>query len=130
MNNIKLRTEMYSYILKKCEYLNLKKYEICAHCIAAQYNCYIKFLNNVLNECDERGYYDGIIFYNDMDKSDDPNFKLNNICFFLHDCENILTYSEAYEYITIASNFYIELHPEHKEEVIAILEKIKAKYLD
>ncbi len=76
-----------------------------------------------------RGYYDGIIFYNDIDKSDDPNFKLNNICFFLHDCEDILTYAESYEYIKIASNFYIELRPEQKEEVMDLIEKIKVKYL-
>jgi hypothetical protein len=129
MNNIKLRTEMYSYILKKCEYLNLKKYEICAHCIAAQYNCYTNFLNNMLNEYDEQGYYDGIIFFNDIDKSDDPSFQLNTICFFLHDFEDILTYPEFYEYIKISSDFYIELNPEQKEEVMTLLEKIKDKYL-
>ena len=38
----------------------------------------------MLNEEDEIGYYDGVTFFNDFEKSDDPDFKINHICFFCH----------------------------------------------
>jgi len=93
---------------------------------------FIEFLQNIYDETEEGNEFEGYMISNNYYEDDEEYFGKNKIKFYSYVGElkeDILTYKEFYEYLQIASDFYIELHPEQKEEVIALLEKIKAKYL-
>ena len=93
---------------------------------------FIDSLNDFYNEEDDYGGLEGYIFSNNLDEDDEEYDGKNTITFYNYVSEKeeqVLTYKEFYEYLKIACNFYIELYPEQKQEVLDILEKIKEKYL-
>lgn len=93
---------------------------------------FIESLNHFYEEDDDFGGLEGYIFSNNLDEDDEEYDGKNTITFYNYVSEKeeqVLTYKEFYEYLKIACNFYIELYPEQKKEVLDILEKIKEKYL-
>lgn len=119
-----------------CRNYNLnKRLAISNLAIAITSTLFINSLNDFYNEENDYGGLEGYILSNNFEGNDDEFFYFgkNKIKFYydINDDmeEEILTYKEFYEYLKIACDFYIELHPNQKQEVLAILEKIKEKYL-
>jgi hypothetical protein len=132
---------MEKYIMIRSEFRNIckryglnKELAISNLAIAITSTLFIDSLNDFYNEKDDYGSLEGYIFSNNFVGNDDEFFYFgeNKIKFYynVHDDiqEEILTYAEFYEYLKIACNFYIELHPHQKQEVLAILKKIQEKY--
>lgn len=94
---------------------------------------FMEFLNHFYEENDDFGGLEGYIFSNNLSEDDDEYDGKDTITFYSYTTgkpiENILTYNELYEHLMIAYDFYIEIYPEQKQEILDILEKIKEKYL-
>jgi hypothetical protein len=82
------------------------------------------------NKEDYNGYYDYITFSENIDDEDESIQSLNDnqVYFGFHEDIDIVDYMEVYKYLEISTNIYLKYHPEQKQEVLAILEKIQEKY--
>lgn len=116
-----------------CKNHNLHKNLVISNlAIAITSILFIDSLNDFYTEEDDYGGLEGYIFSNNLDEDDEEYNGKNTITFYNYVSEKeeqVLTYKEFYEYIKLACDFYIELHPKQKQEVLDILEKIKEKYL-
>jgi hypothetical protein len=83
------------------------------------------------NKEDYNGYYDYIIFSENIYDEEENSQSLNNhkVCFGFHEDVDIVDCMEVYKYLEISTNIYLKYYPEKKQEVLTILEKIQEKYL-
>mgnify|MGYP004550874305 FL=1 len=75
----------------------------------------------------------GILYSDAYEKDDEEYFGDNNILVYYgnddwKNTDNIVSYSELYDYLKVACEYYIENIPEDKEEVEALLAGIKVTY--
>ena len=75
----------------------------------------------------------GILYSDAYEKDDEEYFGDNNILVYYgnddwENTDNIVSYSELYDYLKVACEYYIENIPEDKEEVEALLAGIKVTY--
>ena len=109
---------------------NLPIYDMLIFHISKNYGNYWVFLNNMYNRKDYIGYYDYIIFPENIEDDDSiKNLNQNQIGFGFHDDIDIVDCREIYKYLEISTNIYLQYYPEQKHEVLEIMKKIKEKYL-
>ena len=75
----------------------------------------------------------GILYSDAYEKDDEEYFGDNNILVYYgnddwKNTDNIVSYSELYDYLKVACEYYIENIPEDKEEVENLLAGIKDTY--
>ena len=75
----------------------------------------------------------GILYSDAYEKDDEEYFGDNNILVYYgnddwKNTDNIVSYSELYDYLKVACEYYIENIPEDKEEVENLLAGIKVTY--
>ena len=75
----------------------------------------------------------GILYSDAYEKDDEEYFGDNNILVYYgnddwKNTDNLVSYSELYDYLKVACEYYIENIPEDKEEVEALLAGIKVTY--
>ena len=75
----------------------------------------------------------GILYSDAYEKDDEEYFGDNNILVYYgnddwENTDNIVSYSELYDYLKVACEYYIENIPEDKEEVENLLAGIKDIY--
>jgi hypothetical protein len=102
--------------------------------IAITSTLFVDSLNDFYNETDDYGSLEGYIFSNNFVGNDDESFYFGKDKIkFYYDVHNdmqeeVLTYTEFYEYLKTACDFYLELYPHQEQEVLPILEKIRERY--
>lgn len=125
-----MNTKIQEEIKINCKKNNLPIYDMMIFHISKNFKNYLDFLNNMYNRKDYNGYYDYIIFPENIEDDEEiKNLNKNQICFGFHDDMDIVDCIEVYKYLEISANIYLKYHPKQKQEVLAIIEKIKEKYL-
>lgn len=92
-------------------------------------NNFISHLYNFKNKETERNSMMGVIYSEDYEKDDDGYFGDNKVCFYMDtDSYDILDYDDLHLYLYLTCEFYIEKHPEEKEQVDKIFKEIEKVY--
>lgn len=124
MNN-KIQEEIKVNCIKN----SLPIYDMLIFHISKNFKNYWDFLNNMYNRKDYTGYYDYIIFPENIEGDDNiKNLNQNQICFGFHDDIDIVDCREIYKYLEISTSIYLQYYPEQKHEVLEVMKKIKRSY--
>jgi hypothetical protein len=125
--DIKLQNE----IELACKRQGLPIYGVLIFHICKGFDDYIKFLTCMCNREDCNGYYDYVVFPENVGDADGnvQSLDKHQVCFGFHEDTDIVDCMEVYRYLEVSTNIYLKRHPEHTQDVLEVLEKLRQKYL-